>query len=297
MNLMEVRQLRYFEAVARHGGFTRAAEHLYVAQSAVSAQIRALESELGVALFNRTTRRVALTHAGELLLDRARRALAELDGARTDLVELAAVVRGRVTICATAIMGDYDLPRALAGFHDRYPGVAVTLRSGLIAGLLDMLDAGDADLAVGPVHDDLPSRFSAQLLAEEQLVVALPAGHRLASAAGVGLADLRAETFVCLSASSGLRHILDEAAAAAGFVPRVQFETHSAAGIRDLVAAGLGVALLARSAVDRPGPPIVARSPEPAVAHPPIGVLHHRDRRLTPAAQSCRRLLIEHAAR
>src|SRR3982750_1045197 len=116
---MELRQLTYFEAVARLGGFTRAAEQLHVAQPAVSAQIRALETELGVSLFARTTRRVALTEAGELFLGRARRVLGELDGARTELAELAAVLRGRVTIGSMAVLGGYDLPGALAGFHGR----------------------------------------------------------------------------------------------------------------------------------------------------------------------------------
>jgi len=79
---VELRQLVYFDAIIRHGGFTRAAEQLHVAQPAVSAQIRRLETELGVTLLERTTRRVRLTQAGELLLGRARRALGELDGAR-----------------------------------------------------------------------------------------------------------------------------------------------------------------------------------------------------------------------
>src|SRR5262245_26019070 len=99
---MELRQLTYFEAVARLGGFTRAAEQLHVAQSAVSAQIRALESTLGVELFTRTTRRVALTEAGELFLTHCRRALDELDAARHDLADLADVLTGRVTLGATA---------------------------------------------------------------------------------------------------------------------------------------------------------------------------------------------------
>src|SRR3954462_9954303 len=102
---MELRQLRYFESVARHSGFTRAAEQLHLAQSAVSAQIRALEAELGVALFTRTTRRVALTQAGELLLARSHRVLGELVGARADLAELAAVLHGRVTLGAMAVLG------------------------------------------------------------------------------------------------------------------------------------------------------------------------------------------------
>lgn len=293
MNLVELRQLAYFEAVARDGGFTAAARRLHVAQSAVSAQIRALEAELGAALFARTTRRVSLTQAGELLLARADRVRAELAGARAEIAELGAVVRGRVTLGATAVLGRYDLPAALAAFHAAYPGVELALRTGLIAELLAGLDAGETDLVVGPVHADRPERFTARRLVAERLVVALPPGHRAAATPGpVPLAALRDEAFVCLAASSGLRRLLDDAAAAAGFTARVPFETFSAASVRELVAAGLGVALLAESAAAGPGPAIVVRPSDPPVPHPPIGVLHHRSRRLSPAARACRRYLL-----
>ena len=111
---MELRQLAYFDAVVRHGSFTKAAQRLHVAQPAVSAQIRRLEAELGVTLLERTTRRVALTQAGELFLARARLALAQLEGARADLAELSAVLRGQVRIGATQVLGSLDLPAALA---------------------------------------------------------------------------------------------------------------------------------------------------------------------------------------
>src|SRR5262245_34639643 len=97
---MELRQLVYPDAVVRHGGCGRAAAQLHVAQPAVSVQIRKLEAELGATLLARTTRRVQLTPAGELVLARARRALAELDGVRTDLAELAGGMIGRVRIVA-----------------------------------------------------------------------------------------------------------------------------------------------------------------------------------------------------
>lgn len=293
MNRVELRQLTYFEAVARCGGFTLAAKQLHVAQSAVSAQIRALEGELGVQLFARTTRRVTLTHAGELFLARTRRVLAELDDARGELGELVAVVRGRVTIGATPVVGPFDLPHALARFHAHYPGVAVTLRSGLISPLLAELDAGNIDLVLGPMHADLASRYSAQRIAEEDLLLILPLAHRLARERRLVLADLRDEPFICLAAESGLRAILDAAAAAAGFTARVQFEAHSPASIRELVSAGLGVALLARSVVELPGPPIDIRRLDPGPPHPPIGLMHHRDRRLSAAAHACRSYLIE----
>jgi LysR family transcriptional activator of glutamate synthase operon len=288
---VELRQLVYFEAVVRRGGFTRAADSLHVAQPAVSAQIRHLESELGVTLLARTTRRVSLTSAGELFLVRTRRILGELDTARADLAELATVLRGRVTLAATQVLGSFDLPAALTTFSVRYPGVALTLRSGLISQLLAALDAGDVDLVLGPIHADLPDRYSAQPLVGEQVVLVTPPTQRPIRSGHSAMADLREASFVCLPPGSGLRSILDAASAAAGFQPRVQFETHSPSSIRELVSAGLGVALLARSAAEDPGAPVAIHTVHPAPPHPPIGLIHHRDRRLTPAAQACRRHL------
>ena len=283
---MELRQLAYFDAVVRHGSFTKAAQRLHVAQPAVSAQIRRLEAELGTPLLERTTRRVALTHAGELFLARVRRVLTQIDGARADLAELSAVLRGQVRIGATQVIGSLDLPVALAQFRRRYPGVRLALHSGLIAKLLGMLDAGGVDLVVGPVHDDLPAAYHARPLVSESLVLVTPTGHPLAARPGTTLAAARGEPFVCLAADSRLHAILTGAAAAEGFTPRIEFETYSPASIRELVAAGLGVALLARSAAEGPGPAIsiceLAHAPE----HPPIGLIQSRTRPLAPAARA-----------
>src|SRR5260370_485040 len=236
--MMELRQLIYFEAVARFGGFSRAAEQLRIAQPAVSAQIRRLETELGTVLLQRTTRRVALTHAGELFLARARTVLDQLDGARADLDDLAAVLRGHLRIGATLVLASIDLPRSLARFHRRYPGVTLALRTGLIAELLAELDSGTVDVVLGPMHDDLPASFAAEPLAAENLVLVTPPGRRLASAAT--LAAVRDEPFVCLPASSGLHALLVAAAAAAGFTPRIPFENYSPGSVPEPVSAGVG---------------------------------------------------------
>jgi DNA-binding transcriptional LysR family regulator len=191
-----------------------------------------------------------------------------------------------VRIGATQVVGSLDLPAALAQFRHRYPGVSLALHSGLIAKLLGLLDAGDVDLIVGPVHDDLPGAFHARPLVAEDLVLVTAPGHPLAAQRGASLSDARDEPFVCLAADSRLHAILAGAAAAEGFVPRVEFETYGPASIRELVAAGLGVALLARSATERPGPAIgvceLARPPE----HPPIGLIRFRARPLPPAARA-----------
>jgi DNA-binding transcriptional LysR family regulator len=123
-------------------------------------------------------------------------------------------------------------------------------------------------------------------------VLVLPPGTRPIT----GLSGVREKAFVCLAAESGLRAILDDAAKAAGFTPQVLFETSSPASIRELVSAGLGVALLAQSAAERDGPPIQICRLDPAPAHPPIGLIQHREHRLTAAARACRRHLLESAA-
>ncbi len=183
---MELRQLTYFEAVARHASFTRAAAELRIAQPAVSAQIRRLESELGTALLQRTTRRVVLTEAGELVLHRTRRVLGELAEVRGDLADLADVLRGRVRVGATLVLGPIDLPAEFASFRARFPGVTLALRSGLVADLLRALDAGELDLVIGPAYPDLQPQFLARPRVAERVVLIAPPGSGLVDAGGTG---------------------------------------------------------------------------------------------------------------
>src|SRR5205823_2241058 len=118
---MELRQLRYLVALAEERHFTRAAAREHIAQPALSQQISRLEAEVGVALVERTTRRVALTDAGAALAERARRILAELDAAEAELRDLAGVRTGHVTIGATGTLGPVDIAELLAVFNRRYP--------------------------------------------------------------------------------------------------------------------------------------------------------------------------------
>src|SRR3954465_2364638 len=187
---VELRQLEYFAAVARHRHFTRAADELYVTQSALSQQVRRLEEGLGLALLLRTSRGVELTPAGADLLARAESILAEVERARTDMDEHPRAPRGPGRGAATT--GDaLRLPRALATFHAEHPGIRIGLRQGSTADVVELVRKGAADLAViGTLASDGPG-LESEVVAEEALCVACAVDDPLAGAGEVSFEDLR----------------------------------------------------------------------------------------------------------
>jgi DNA-binding transcriptional LysR family regulator len=248
---MELRQLRYLVSLAEERSFTRAAAREHIAQPALSQQVRRLEDELGLPLVDRTTRRVALTEAGELLVDRARRVLAEVRAAQSELGELAGIRAGTVTIGAMQTLGPFDLPRLLAAFHKRHPQVELSVREEASDTLAEMVRTDAVDLALLSVTDRIDRRgLELQQLATEELVALVPAGHPLARRRRVRMAELEHDDFISFREGWALRHLLVQAGTEAGFVPHVAFESNELTRIRSLVASGLGVALLARSGVE-----------------------------------------------
>jgi DNA-binding transcriptional LysR family regulator len=173
---MELRQLRYVEAVARHRHFTRAAEELHVAQSALSHQVRRLEAELGTELFARTSRTVMPTEAGEAVAERARGCSPRSTGCVRRSMTCGGLVKGRVTIGALLPAGAIDVPALLARFSHAHPGVDVALQEGTAGDMLrhlsrDEIDAAFSLLASEPPETWLPSGWST-----EELVAAFPPG-------------------------------------------------------------------------------------------------------------------------
>ena len=173
---MELRQLRYVEAVARHRHFTRAAEELHVAQSALSHQIRRLEAELGTELFERTSRTVIVTEAGEAVAARARSILAEVDGVREEVDQLRGLVRGRVSVGATLPAGELDVPRLLVSFSEAFPGIEVDLHEGTAGDMRSYLAEDRVDAAFSLLARDPPADIEVEHLSEEEVVAAFPAG-------------------------------------------------------------------------------------------------------------------------
>ncbi|MEA2168166.1 MAG: hypothetical protein QOF76_1466 [Solirubrobacteraceae bacterium] len=261
---MELRQLRYLVAVADELHFTRAAAREHIAQPALSQQIRRLEAELGTALVERTTRRVALTEAGDVLVARARRALAELAAAEHELADLAGVRAGHVSIGATGTLGPIDLSYLLAKFHEQHPHVELTVRERPSDELADLLRTDAIDFAFLSVTERLREGLELHRLIEEELVVVLPVAHPLAKRRELKLVDLRDEDFVCFVAGARLRELVIGAARESGFELHIAFESDQVRRIRDLVGRGLGVTVLPRSDVgDEPGLRVVRLTEPP----------------------------------
>lgn len=242
---MNLRRLSYFVAVAEERHFGRAADRLFVAQPALSQQVKTLEAELGVELLDRSTRRVDLTPAGERLLVRAREILSAVEGA-TD--EVRRVHRGEEGLLRLGFIGSatYELmPRLARALRADLPHLQVELRGELLSpDLLALLRDGRLDL--GFLRPFAPvAGLLAQPLRSERLVAAVPADHPAAGASGVALATLASEDFVAYPRQgSAMGEALAAACLAAGFEPVVRAEVRETSALVSFVAAGLGVALV-----------------------------------------------------
>ena len=243
---MELRHLRYFVAVAEERHFGRAAERLHMAQPPLSQQIRQLETELGVTLLHRTTRRVDLTDAGSAYLDRARAILAAVDEAGVEAQRVADGLVGRVVIGCVGSATYSLLPALARTLREELPGIDFTFRGEmLVPDQVAALLAGRIDLALlrPPVDED---SLRVRTLRREALIVALPEGHRLAGRRRLAVADLRDEDFIVHvgQGRSVMHGLVTTLCHEAGFEPRIRHEVAETSTLVTFVAAGLGVALV-----------------------------------------------------
>ncbi|MFC5261567.1 LysR family transcriptional regulator [Kribbella qitaiheensis] len=243
---MDSRQLEYFVAVAEELSFTRAAQRLFTVQSTVSAAVRALETDLKTTLFDRSTRRVTLSDAGQALLPEAKAALEAIDRARAVVEEASTGLRGNVRIGTMTKLGLVDLAELLGAFYQRYPLVEVQVTTSPTgsSGLADDVRHGRLDVAlVGLNRGDMPG-LEPRELATVPFVVLVPSNHRLAGRGAIRLADLAGERFVDMLRGFGNRTTVDRAFDNAGLPRRVQVEVPDLTTVPDYVRAGLGVAVI-----------------------------------------------------
>jgi len=281
---MELRQLRYFEAVARHRNFTRAADELHLAQSALSQQVRRLEGELGVELLNRTTRRVELTEAGEITLGRATRVLSEVEALGAELDELGGLLRGHLRVGGMLPAGGVDLPALLVSFDELHPHVEIVMREGTAREMIERLWSYELDAAIAMFEaDEVPEGLAHELLGSERLVLAMATSDPLTRRKRVRLAELDGRPFVTFRPGSAVRAAADRAFAAAGVSPRIAFETNDLSMMRAVVSRGLGVAIVPETVATSSGAELVWKPLSPALQRS-VALLWQERRRQPPAA-------------
>jgi DNA-binding transcriptional LysR family regulator len=240
---MELRQLEYFVLVAEEANFTRGAERAHISQSGISAQIRQLERDLGAELFDRSSRTVALTAAGQAAIGHARTVLASAAVLREAVDEVNGLVRGHLTVGMVTACTVAPLFDALSAFHLAYPGIEITLAEDHSDRLVDQVRSGSADLALIGAAGELPEDVGGQIVISENLVAAVPAGHPLAGRPQVSLAELAAYPVISMPAGTGVRTVFDLACAQDGLQPDIALQASAPSAVADLAARGLGVAI------------------------------------------------------
>ena len=244
---MELRHLRYFRAVAEEAHVTRAAARLGIAQPPLTQQIKALEAELGILLFDRIGRRVELTEAGRVLLGEARVILDRVERAVSRTQQVGQGGSGRLRVGFTGSASFHPMvTEVLKAVRSKWPGVELVLEESKTDDLSAALEQGKLDTAFvrPPLHDR--GTLSFQVLATEALMVAVPMTHALAGRENLHLTDLKDESFILYprAIGPGLSDGVVMACVRAGFSPRVAQQTPQLSSTINLVAASLGVAVV-----------------------------------------------------
>ena len=243
---MNIEQLRSFRAVATEGGFSKAADALYLTQSTVSMQVRALEKELGVQLFERLGRRVVLTRPGETMLQYATRILSLLEESRRAMAAFGGLEAVELIVGASLTIGGYRIPELFSAFRRQHPKVRLVLEIAATQRILEQVHSGAMDLGLveGPIE---ASDLVARPFHTDELVLIVPAGHRWASRKLVMVAELTEEPFVEQEPGFGTREIVQGQLAARGVRVNLVMEVGSPEALKWAVRAGLGVAIVSRS--------------------------------------------------
>ena len=254
MNI-ELRHLRYFVAVAEHGHFGRAAKRLGIAQPPLSQQIKALEESLGVALFDRSQRPVALTPAGRYLLGEADAILGRMDTAQERVRRVHRGEVGTLVIACGPLAVNIILPRLLPIFHARYPDVDLSIQEPPFPNIIPAVEQRSIDLAF-VLENVAPSPLQRDVLMDDPIIAAVPAEHPLARSLPLRLQELAREPFVSLSRSlgTGYYQYVERACALAGFTPQIAHEAGQLQTMFALVGAGYGVALVPQALGRMAGP-------------------------------------------
>jgi molybdate transport repressor ModE-like protein len=293
--MLDVRRMRVLREVAATGSFSAAAESLSFTQSAVSQHIAALEREAGAQLVDRGARGTRLTDAGRALVSHADAVIARLDDAEQELAAIAGLRGGRLRLGTFPSAGATLVPHAVASFSARHPEVELTMVEGEPEDTIPRLRAGDLDLAVvfdyEAIGDTWGEDFERVDLIDDSMDLVLPKGHRLAGRRSVKLADLSEDPWVSGCGGGSCARILNHVCAAAGFQPKLAFETNDYQAAQAFVAAGIGVAILPALALGTPHPDVAIRRLSPPIPPRKIWAAMLADSYHSPASEAMLQIL------
>ena len=282
---LDLAELRAFIAVADHASFSAAAAELHLSQSALSRRIERLENALGAKLFERTTRKVALSAVGREFLRRARELLDGLEESMMNIREVAEKMRGEVTVACVPSAVRYFLPQVLRDYHRQYPNIVLRIVDEGANGVLAAVARSEADFGLNYIGTQEPDVDFEPIL-KEPFVLACRRDHVLAKRKKVSWAELNEHEYMTVTKASGNRMVLDQALTDTPLRPRWFCEVRHVLTIVGLVEAGLGIAAVPRLAMPPADHPLLVSVPlvEPAVERT-IGLIRLRARHLPPAAQ------------
>ncbi|BCG45474.1 Hydrogen peroxide-inducible genes activator [Citrifermentans bremense] len=244
---MDLRQLKVFLEVADCGGFTKAAEKLNIAQSALSIAIKKLEDELEVKLFVRRDRKVSLTAEGESLVLNARDIFGRVAKARQDIADLRGLLRGEVRVGLTPMLSSFFFPKIISEFKRRYPALEISIYGDSAGNIQRKVESGEIDMGI--INGKVPETLDSHHMLREEVVACVARFHPLAAKKTCPVRDLLSAPLVQFKKGYYLREVVDQMAVREGIAPLVMAESNLFSLVRSLVKEELGLAFLLRMAV------------------------------------------------
>lgn len=299
MNNLSIRHLRAFREVAQYGSFTQAASRLHLTQSTLTATIKQLESQAGLQLFDRTTRRVFLTDEGEKFLPVAEKLISDFDTAFNDLQATVSQLQGKVGIAASPSMISRILPPVIKEYHHNYPAIGLYLRDDSAGGLEQRVLDNDVDFALGGNHSNHPELEYFPVL-EDQYGAVLQSNHPLASHTALIWDQILDLPKIQLTSDTGTRSQLSQVLAQVSRSGKnhlkqdeVLIEISTPAGLAELVKGGIGIALLPALAASTEAFSNLHFTPltEPVLKRT-LYVIRRKGRSISPAADSLLQLIL-----
>jgi DNA-binding transcriptional LysR family regulator len=285
-----IRQLQCFLHVATLGSFTRAAEKMHTMQPALSQQIRSLETELGIRLFDRTTRRVELTEGGAQFRELAAKIIEDLESATRHAHDLAERKRGHISVAAPPLLAAAVVPRAIADFRGKYPGIGVKLIDARTDQIVEYVRSGQVDCGLGTFHAG-EEGISSRLFARDSLMVFCASKHPLARRQAVNWRELDGLPLITLTRDSGIRILVEVGFETAQIRLIPAYEVAQITTALAMVEAGLGVAVLPTYAWAGARALNISAAPlTPAIARD-ITMITRTGRSITPAVSAFARFL------